>query len=69
MLLVAIDFPPARTSGIYRPVYLCKHLSERGYDITVLTVAQHESLQRDEDILEKVAGKVKIIYRNGPNIK
>ena len=39
LLFISIDFPPARTSGIYRPVFFTKYLIEAGWDVTLLTAS------------------------------
>lgn len=40
VLLVSYDFPPARSSGIYRPVKFVKHLRSLGWEPIVLTAKQ-----------------------------
>jgi len=37
VLLITYDFPPARTSGIYRPTKFVKHLAKFGWEPIVLT--------------------------------
>ena len=39
LLLVAFDFPPRRTAGVYRPVALTRYLLHHGWQATVLTPA------------------------------
>ena len=54
LLFVSIDFPPARTSGIYRPVFFSKYLIEAGWDVTLLTATTHLSTVSDESLFKEV---------------
>ena len=40
VLIVAFDFPPRRTSGVYRPTALVKYLPRYGWQPTVLTIGR-----------------------------
>jgi hypothetical protein len=51
VLTVAYDFPPRRTSGVYRTTNLTKHLSRLGWQPVVLTLAQRESDVEDATLL------------------
>lgn len=42
VLLVSLDFPPRRTSGVYRPTGLAKYLGQYGWNPTVLTTGASE---------------------------
>ena len=42
VLIVAFDFPPRRTSGVYRPTALTKYLARFGWQPTVLTIGRSD---------------------------
>jgi glycosyltransferase involved in cell wall biosynthesis len=50
-LVVAYDFPPRRTSGVYRTTNLTKHLFRLGWQATVLTVERREGDFEDPTVL------------------
>ncbi len=61
VLLVAFDFPPRRTSGIYRPTGLTKYLVRRGWEPTVLTVRVGKTDLQDPALLRRVPPEVKVV--------
>jgi glycosyltransferase involved in cell wall biosynthesis len=61
ILLIAFDFPPRRTSGVYRPVALVRHLVELGWQATVLTITDEGADVRDKGLLEKIPPQVRIV--------
>ena len=66
MLFISIDFPPARTSGIYRPVFFTKYLIEAGWDITLMTATTHLSTVEDKSLFEEVHPRLKVIRSSAP---
>jgi len=66
LLFVSIDFPPARTSGIYRPVFFTKYLIEAGWDITLLTATTHLSTVQDQSLLDEIHPDLKVIRTSAP---
>ncbi|MCP4567739.1 MAG: glycosyltransferase family 4 protein [FCB group bacterium] len=66
LLFVSIDFPPARTSGIYRPVYWTKYMIEAGWDITLLTAARHLSTVEDNSLADMIDPRLKVIRATAP---
>jgi hypothetical protein len=66
VLFVSIDFPPARTSGIYRPVFFSKYLIEAGWRVTLLTAATHLSTVEDASLSGKIHPELEIIRASAP---
>ncbi len=66
ILIISIDFPPARTSGIYRPVFFSKYLIEAGWDITLLTGAVHLSTVNDESLFPEIHPDLDIKRTSAP---
>jgi len=66
LLFISIDFPPPRTSGIYRPVFFSKYLLEAGWDITLMTAATHLSTEVDNTLMHKVDPRLKVIRISAP---
>ncbi len=62
VLIVAYDFPPLRTSGVYRPLKFAKYLPDFGWRPIILTVSNYAGEQMDESLLEDLPGSAKI-YR------
>ena len=61
ILMITYDFPPARTSGIYRPVKFVKHLRAFGWEPIVLTVKNPGVLAHDDTLLKDIPSGVKVI--------
>lgn len=61
VLLIAYDFPPSRTSGVYRPLKFAKFLPEFGWRPIVLTVANPPSRTQDASLLVDLPAVVKIV--------
>ncbi len=66
LLFVSIDFPPARTSGIYRPVFFSKYLIEAGWDVTLLTATTHLSTVSDESLFKEIHPRLTVIRTSAP---
>jgi len=60
VLLIAFDFPPRRTSGVYRPIALTKYLPRFGWQPTVLTISDSKALE-DASLLAKVPTDVEVV--------
>ncbi len=61
-LIIAYDFPPARTGGVYRPVKFAKYLPEFGWTPVILTVKNYPRETLDSTLLNELPGDIKI-YR------
>lgn len=68
VLLVAFDFPPRRTSGIYRPAGLTKYLVRLGWRPTVLTVRPRDTELQDPVLLERIPPQVEIVRTRWLNL-
>jgi glycosyltransferase involved in cell wall biosynthesis len=60
-LLIAFDFPPRRTSGIYRPTGLAKYLMRLGWMPTVLTVEARKGDLEDRTLLDRIPSEVETV--------
>jgi glycosyltransferase involved in cell wall biosynthesis len=69
LLFISIDFPPARTSGIYRPVFFTKYLIDAGWDITLLTATEHLSTVHDQSLFDEIDPRLKIIRTSAPMVR
>jgi perosamine synthetase len=61
LLLIAFDFPPRRTSGIYRPTGLTKYLVRLGWQTTVLTVNADAKDLQDPALLERIPPQTEVV--------
>ena len=61
VLLIAHDFPPMRTSGIYRPSGMCKHLRQFGWEPTVLTVESRPEDLQDPLLLKRIPQDLRVV--------
>jgi perosamine synthetase len=61
LLLVAFDFPPRRTSGIYRPTGLAKYLIRLGWKATVLTVQADGKDLQDPALLARIPPQTEVV--------
>jgi glycosyltransferase involved in cell wall biosynthesis len=68
VLLVAFDFPPRRTSGIYRPAGLIKYLVRLGWKPTVLTIRAGNAELQDPVLLERVPPQVNVVRTRWLNL-
>jgi glycosyltransferase involved in cell wall biosynthesis len=60
VLVISYDFPPNRTSAVYRMTGLTKYLTQFGWQPTVLTIRAEEGAQEPK-LLEKLPAEVKIV--------
>lgn len=61
VLVVAFDFPPRRTSGVYRPTAMIKYLLRFGWQSKVLTVRRHQGDIEDSSLLERIPSQVDVV--------
>lgn len=54
VLIVAYDFPPLRTSGVYRPLKFAKYLPDFGWKPIILTVSNYPNQQQDARLLDEL---------------
>ncbi len=54
VLIIDYDFPPARTSGVYRPLKFAKYLPEFGWQPIILTVKNYPREFMDETLLDQL---------------
>ena len=60
VLIISYDFPPARTSGVYRPLKFTKYLPEFGWQPVVLTVRNYQAESVDPSLLDDLPDNIKI---------
>jgi len=68
LLFISYDFPPARTSGIYRPTKFIKHLGHWGWHPTVLTAKNPFVSDYDESLLADIPPDTQIFRTPSPDI-
>src|SRR5262245_42915352 len=61
LLVVPYHFPPMQSAGVYRMVGLGKHLKERGWKITVLTVRQSTHESSDAESLALIPDGIAVV--------
>jgi perosamine synthetase len=61
LLLIAFDFPPRRTSGIYRPTGLAKYLTRLGWETTVLTINADAKDLQDPSLLQRIPSGTRVV--------
>lgn len=60
VLLVSYEFPPKGGVGVQRPLKTARYLSEAGWDVTVLTVADPPTALLDPDLLAELPPSVRV---------
>lgn len=60
VLVIAYDFPPRRTSGVYRVTHLTKYLNGLGWRPTVLTVTARPGDLEDRTLLRDFPSEVRV---------
>jgi len=60
LLMIINFFPPSAGGGVYRPLSFVRDLSNRGWDITVVTPQAGEFWITDEALLKKIPEKVRV---------
>jgi hypothetical protein len=61
LLYITFDFPPGRTSGIYRPVKFAKHLRSLGWEPTFITVRNPYVQATDKTLMKDIPPGTNII--------
>ena len=61
VLIIAYDFPPAWTSGVYRPLKFAKHLPQFRWQAIILTVKNYPREIIDETLLDDIPPEARII--------
>lgn len=61
MLIVAYEFPPVRTSGVYRPLKFARYLAEFGWNSIILTVRNPRAGQVDQSLLAELPPSVQVV--------
>lgn len=69
VLLVALDFPPRRTSGVYRPTRFVKYLPRHGWQPTVLTIRPQTGDVEDSSLLRLLGENTRIARTAYPNLR
>jgi glycosyltransferase involved in cell wall biosynthesis len=69
VLLVALDFPPRRTSGVYRPTRFVKYLPRHGWQPTVLTIRPQAGDIEDASLLRRLGEHTRIARTAYPNLR
>ena len=65
VLVVASNFPPVQSAGVYRTIRLAKYLPDYSWDISVLTLAVEtlsKDTRRDPRSLEQITNEI-AVYR------
>lgn len=60
VLIIAYDFPPTHTGGVYRPVKFAKYLPEFGWQPIILTVKNYPREFMDETLLDQLPSETLI---------
>jgi len=60
VLLIAYDFPPRRTSAVYRVAAFARYLSQAGWHPTVLTIETKQGDFKDPELAGKVPPDVRV---------
>lgn len=61
LLVIAFDFPPRRTSGVYRITGLAKYLLRYGWEPTVVTIQGIAGDCEDPLLLERIPSQVEVV--------
>ena len=60
VLVVSFDFPPRRTSAVYRVTNLTKHLLEHGWQPTILTITGNRGDAEDPRMLADFPAQIRV---------
>jgi glycosyltransferase involved in cell wall biosynthesis len=60
VLTIAYDFPPRRTSGVYRTTNLVKYLGGLGWKPTILTVKERSGDLEDPSLLRDLPSEIRV---------
>lgn len=65
-LFVVYDFPPATSSGVFRPLRFLKRLPELGWDVTVIAPRCGRGTLRDPQLLERIPSQIRVVRTAAP---
>ncbi|ANM29557.1 hypothetical protein ABI59_08140 [Acidobacteria bacterium Mor1] len=65
-LFVIYDFPPATSSGVFRPLRLLRHLPEHGWDATVITARVSRGRRTDPALSDRIPESTRVIRTRAP---
>ncbi len=68
VLVVSYDFPPRRTSAVYRVTNLTKYLCKQGWQPTVLTIEGNRGDAEDPRILQDFPAQIRVVRISCPEI-
>lgn len=68
VLIIAHDFPPIRTSGIYRPLKFAKYLPEFGWQPVVVSAQPFGVGALDDSMLRELPADVEVIRAERPSM-
>ena len=67
-MIITKIFPPEPAVGVHRTVGLCRHLIQRGWDVTVVTSRMADEGGADNDLLALVPNEVRVIRTPAPDL-
>jgi glycosyltransferase involved in cell wall biosynthesis len=65
-LFIVYDFPPATSSGVFRPLRFLKRLPDLGWDVTVIAPRPGRGMLRDPQLLEQIPSQIRVIRTAAP---
>lgn len=68
ILIITPWFPPHGGSGVQRPLFFAKYLSEMGWDCIVLTTGEDDAPVKDVSLIDHIPKNAKIIRVKNPNL-
>ncbi len=68
VLIISYDFPPARSSGVYRPTKFIKHLDRWGWRPIVLTAKNPYVVSHDDSLLADIPSHTAIYRALSPDL-
>jgi len=68
ILILADVFPPAVAVGVHRVVGLCRHLTEEGWEVTVITAQPKASSSIDRSPLKRMAKEMHVVRTAAPDL-
>jgi glycosyltransferase involved in cell wall biosynthesis len=67
-LVITDIFPPVNAVGVHRTVALCRHLADRGWQVTVITARPRPETSLDPALMMGVPSQVRVIRTASPNL-
>ena len=65
VLMIAYYFPPEGSAGAYRPLRFVRHLSKKGWHISVITANPYRYERYDPDLLGLLPSETEIVRVRG----